>query len=59
MATGTVRASSSSRRSLPSGFKPDGPTLRLLEVAEQHPEVLLAKVRPLLPAVPCRKPVPR
>ncbi len=25
--------------------EPDGPTLRLLEVAEQHPEVLLRKVR--------------
>ena len=26
--------------------RPDGPTLRLLEVAEQHPEVLLQRVRP-------------
>ena len=26
--------------------EPDGPTLRLLEVAEQHPEVLLERVRP-------------
>ena len=25
--------------------EPDGPTLRLLEVAEQHPEILLGKVR--------------
>jgi putative transcriptional regulator len=25
--------------------EPDGPTLRLLEVAEQHPEILLRKVR--------------
>ncbi len=37
----TVRAWEQGKR------KPDGPTLRLLEVAEQHPEVLLAKVRVL------------
>jgi len=36
----TVRAWEQGKR------KPDGPTLRLLEVAEQHPEVLLVKVRP-------------
>ena len=36
----TVRAWEQGKR------KPDGPTLRLLELAEQHPEVLLAKVRP-------------
>jgi len=46
VAAATVGASSSSRWSLPSGFRPDGPTLRLLEVAEQHPEVLLVKVLP-------------
>jgi putative transcriptional regulator len=49
----TVRAWEQGKR------EPDGPTLRLLEVAEQHPEVLLAKVRPRLPAVPCRRPVSR
>jgi putative transcriptional regulator len=49
----TVRAWEQGKR------KPDGPTLRLLEVAEQHPEVLLEKVRPRLPAVRCRKPVRR
>ncbi len=36
----TVRAWEQGKR------KPDGPTLRLLEVAEQHPEVLLKRVRP-------------
>ena len=36
----TVRAWEQGKR------EPDGPTLRLLEVAEQHPEVLLKKVRP-------------
>jgi putative transcriptional regulator len=36
----TVRAWEQGKR------HPDGPTLRLLEVAEQHPEVLLKKVRP-------------
>jgi putative transcriptional regulator len=36
----TVRAWEQGKR------KPDGPTLRLLEVAEQHPEVLLLTVRP-------------
>ena len=35
----TVRAWEQGKRD------PDGPTLRLLEVAEQHPEVLLTKVR--------------
>jgi len=35
----TVRAWEQGKR------EPDGPTLRLLEVAEQHPEVLLTKVR--------------
>lgn len=35
----TVRAWEQGKRD------PDGPTLRLLEVAEQHPEVLLKKVR--------------
>jgi putative transcriptional regulator len=35
----TVRAWEQGKRA------PDGPTLRLLEVAEQHPEVLLKKVR--------------
>ena len=35
----TVRAWEQGKRD------PDGPTLRLLEVAEQHPGVLLAKVR--------------
>lgn len=35
----TVRAWEQGKR------EPDGPTLRLLEVAEQHPEVLLEKVR--------------
>ena len=37
----TVRAWEQGKR------EPDGPTLRLLEVAEQHPEVLLETVRPL------------
>jgi putative transcriptional regulator len=36
----TVRAWEQGKR------EPDGPTLRLLEVAEQHPEVLLERVRP-------------
>ena len=36
----TVRAWEQGKR------EPDGPTLRLLEVAEQHPEVLLKRVRP-------------
>jgi putative transcriptional regulator len=36
----TVRAWEQGKR------QPDGPTLRLLEVAEQHPEVLLESVRP-------------
>jgi putative transcriptional regulator len=36
----TVRAWEQGKR------EPDGATLRLLEVAEQHPEVLLASVRP-------------
>ena len=36
----TVRAWEQGKR------RPDGPTLRLLEVAEQHPEVLLERVRP-------------
>ncbi len=36
----TVRAWEQGKR------EPDGPTLRLLEVAEQHPEVLLESVRP-------------
>ncbi len=36
----TVRAWEQGKR------EPDGPTLRLLEVAEQHPDVLLASVRP-------------
>ena len=36
----TVRAWEQGKR------EPDGPTLRLLEVAEQHPEVLLQSVRP-------------
>lgn len=35
----TVRAWEQGKR------EPDGPTLRLLEVAEHHPEVLLTKVR--------------
>lgn len=35
----TVRAWEQGKR------EPDGPTLRLLEVAEQHPEVLLQSVR--------------
>ena len=35
----TVRAWEQGKR------EPDGPTLRLLEVAEQHPEVLLVKIR--------------
>ena len=35
----TVRAWEQGKR------EPDGPTLRLLEVAEQHPEVLLKRVR--------------
>lgn len=35
----TVRAWEQGKR------KPDGPTLRLLEVAEQHPEVLMECVR--------------
>ena len=35
----TVRAWEQGKR------EPDGPTLRLLEVAEQHPEVLLENVR--------------
>ena len=35
----TVRAWEQGKR------EPDGPTLRLLEVAEEHPEVLLEKVR--------------
>jgi len=35
----TVRAWEQGKR------EPDGPTLRLLEVAEHHPEVLLKKVR--------------
>ena len=39
----TVRAWEQGKR------EPDGPTLRLLEVAEQHPEVLLTKVRPRRP----------
>jgi len=36
----TVRAWEQGKR------EPDGPTLRLLEVAEQHPQVLLERVRP-------------
>lgn len=36
----TVRAWEQGKR------EPDGATLRLLEVAEQHPEVFLKKVRP-------------
>ncbi len=36
----TVRAWEQGKR------EPDGPTLRLIEVAEQHPEVLLKSVRP-------------
>ena len=36
----TVRAWEQGKR------EPDGPTLRLLEVAERHPEVLLEGVRP-------------
>ena len=36
----TVRAWEQGKR------EPDGPTLRLLEVAEQHPEVLLESVQP-------------
>ena len=36
----TVRAWEQGKRG------PDGPTLRLLEVAEQHPEGLLERVRP-------------
>jgi hypothetical protein len=35
----TIRAWEQGKR------EPDGPTLRLLEVAEQHPEVFLDKVR--------------
>lgn len=35
----TVRAWEQGKR------EPEGPTLRLLEVAEQHPEVLLTKIR--------------
>ncbi|MEQ1857619.1 MAG: helix-turn-helix domain-containing protein [Longimicrobiales bacterium] len=35
----TIRAWEQGKR------KPDGPTLRLLEVAEQHPEVFLNKLR--------------
>jgi putative transcriptional regulator len=35
----TIRAWEQGKR------EPDGPTLRLLEVAEQHPEVFLQKVR--------------
>lgn len=40
VSTETVRAWEQGKR------EPDGPTLRLLEVAEHHPEVLLARVRP-------------
>ena len=36
----TVRAWEQGKR------EPDGATLRLLEVAEQHPEVLLERIRP-------------
>lgn len=36
----TVRAWEQGKR------EPEGPTLRLLEVAEEHPEVLLERVRP-------------
>ena len=39
VSTETVRAWEQGKR------EPDGPTLRLLEVAEQHPEVLLKNVR--------------
>lgn len=39
----TVRAWEQGKR------EPDGPTLRLLEVAEQHPEVLLTKIRARAP----------
>jgi putative transcriptional regulator len=35
----TIRAWEQGKRA------PDGPTLRLLQVAEQHPEVLLDKLR--------------
>ena len=35
----TIRAWEQGKR------EPDGPTLRLLEIAERHPEVLLEKVR--------------
>jgi hypothetical protein len=35
----TIRAWEQGKR------EPDGPTLRLLQVAEQHPEVLLDKLR--------------
>jgi putative transcriptional regulator len=35
----TIRAWEQGKR------EPDGPTLRLLEVAEQHPEVFLDKLR--------------
>jgi putative transcriptional regulator len=35
----TIRAWEQGKR------EPDGPTLRLLEVAKQHPEVLLDKLR--------------
>ena len=37
----TVRAWEQGKR------EPDGATLRLLEVAEEHPEVLLERVRPM------------
>ncbi len=36
---GTVKAWEQGRRA------PEGPTLRLLEIAEEHPETVLAKVR--------------
>jgi putative transcriptional regulator len=39
----TIRAWEQGKR------EPDGPTLRLLEVAEQHPEVFLGKIRKRAP----------
>jgi putative transcriptional regulator len=46
----TIRAWEQGKR------EPDGATLRLLEVAEQHPEVFLKKVRPRRRSVARRAP---
>jgi putative transcriptional regulator len=46
----TIRAWEQGKR------EPDGATLRLLEVAEQHPEVFLKKVRPRRRSVACTAP---